>query len=66
MITYDPFWKTLKRQNISQYALIKHYGVSTGQLARLRANCNVSTYTLNKLCNILNCDIIDIIAYRKD
>ena len=66
MITYDPLWKTLKEKGISQYNLIKYHNFSTGQLARLRANCNVSTYTLNRLCNILDCQIKDIIAYRKD
>ena len=66
MITYDPLWKTLKEKGISQYKFIKYHSFSTGQLARLRANCNVSTYTLNRLCNILDCQIKDIIAYRKD
>ena len=66
MIVYDKLWKTLKEKNISQYKLIKKYHVSTGQLDRLRKNGNVSTYTLNQLCEILDCDLFDIIEYRKD
>lgn len=54
------------KKNISQYRLIKKYHVSTGQLDRLRKNGNVSTYTLNQLCEILDCDIFDIIEYKKD
>ena len=27
MIKYDPLWQTLKAKNISQYQLIKNYGI---------------------------------------
>lgn len=66
MIVYDRLWQTLKDKNISQYKLIKEYGISTGQLDRLRKNANVSTYTLNMLCSILDCDLSDIAAYEKE
>lgn len=65
MIVYDRLWETLKRKNISQYKLIKNYNISTGQLDRLRKNGNVSTYTLNQLCEILNCKLEDIAEYKK-
>lgn len=60
MIVYDKLWETLKRKGISQYKLIREYKISTGQLDRLRKNDNVSTYTLNQLCTILDCDLSDI------
>lgn len=66
MILFDKLWRTLKAKNISQYQLIKKYHISTGQLDRLRKNENVSTYTLNHLCNILDCELFDIIEYKKD
>ncbi|MCH5201873.1 MAG: helix-turn-helix transcriptional regulator, partial [Oscillospiraceae bacterium] len=50
---------------ISQYKLIKNYNISTGQLDRLRKNGNVSTYTLNQLCEILDCKLEDIAEYKK-
>lgn len=65
MITYEPFWETLKSRNISQYTLIKKYNVSTGQLSRLRANNYVSTHTIDMLCQILDCEVQDIIQYRQ-
>lgn len=34
MIVFDPLWETMKRRGISQYALIKEHGVSTGTLVR--------------------------------
>ena len=45
MIVFDKLWQTMKDKNISQYKLIKEYGISTGQLDRLRKNGNVNTYT---------------------
>lgn len=66
MIVYTKLWETLKQRGISQYKLIRQYGISTGQLDRLRKNENVSTYTLNALCEILVCDLSDIATYIPD
>ena len=65
MIIFDRLWNTMREKNISQYKLIKEYGFSSGQLDRLRKNENVSTYTLDQLCQILDCDLEDIAEYRK-
>ncbi len=66
LICFDKLWDTLREKNISQYKLIKDYKVSTGQLDRLRKNGSVSTYTLNMLCSILNCQLSDIAEYKPD
>ena len=66
MIVFDNLWKTLEKRKISQYKLIKNYGISTGQLDRLRKNGNLNTYTLNGLCDILDCKLEDIPEYKKD
>ena len=65
MISYQPLWDTLKKKGISQYQLIQKYHVSAGQLSRLRANQNVSTNTLNMLCEILDCELSDVACYQK-
>lgn len=64
MIVYDRLWETMRRRGVSQYKLIKEYGFSSGQMDRLRKNENVSTYTLDKLCDILNCDLEDIAEHK--
>lgn len=66
MIIYDKLWQTLKQKGISQYKLINEYHVSSGQLDRLRKNSNVNTYTLNQLCEILDCKLEDIAEYISD
>ena len=65
MISYEKLWETMKEKNISQYKLINEYHISAGQLSRLRANSHVSTHTLDLLCEILDCNIEDIITYKK-
>ena len=63
MIVFDKLWETMKTQGVSQYKLIKNYGISTGQLDRLRKNGNVSTFTVSQLCKILGCRLEDIAEY---
>ena len=66
VIIYDRLWKTMKQKKITQYALIKKYKISTGQLDRLRKNENVSTHTLDSLCKIMNCRLEDIAEFKPD
>lgn len=66
MIVYNRLWATMKERGISQYKLMRQYGVSGGQIDRLRKNANISTYTLNQLCKILDCRIEDIAEYIED
>ncbi len=66
IITYEPLWDTLKRKGISTYVLIKDYSFSKGTLDSLKHNRNISTATLNDICNMLNCDISDVIKFAPD
>lgn len=66
MISYDPFYKTLKEKNISTYKLINVYGISRSLLDRLKHNKPISTVTINDLCSFLDCKVEDILIYIKD
>lgn len=66
LISYEKLWKTMKEKGITQYSLIKKYHVSTGQLSRLRSNSYVSTHTIDMLCDILDCDVEDIMTHVRD
>lgn len=66
MISYEPFYKTLKNKNISTYKLINQYGVSRSLLDRLKHNKPISTVTLNDLCSILKCNVEDILMFTED
>ena len=66
MIVYDKLWDIMQQRGISQYRLIREFGFSAGQLDRLRKNGNVNTFTLDRLCKILDCELSDIAQFRED
>ena len=61
MVSYDKLWETLKCRGITQYMLIHTYHISSGQLNRLKNNLPVNTNTLDKLCQILKCNVEDVV-----
>ena len=64
MISYKPFYRTLKKKGITQY-LLKHMGVSSEVFTSLKHNRSISMHTVNKLCHLLDCDIKDIVKIIK-
>lgn len=69
MITYEPLWETMKRKNATTYTLRfkgNPYNVDSSTIRRMKAGLSVSTNTLDAICNILDCDILDIIQYIPD
>ena len=66
MISYCKLWTVMKEKGITQYALIKTYHISAGQLTRLRRNESVSTHTIEVFCKILQCQPGDIMEYIAD
>ena len=66
MISYEPFYKTLKIKSISTYKLINQFGISRSLLDRLKHNKPISTVTLDDLCKILECNVEDILTYIPD
>ena len=60
MISFNRLWETMEKRKISQYRLIKEFGLSSGQMSRLKKNTYVSTHTLETLCRILDCRIEDV------
>ena len=66
MISYEPFYNTLKQKGITTYKLITKYNISRGLLDRLKHNKPITTVTLNDLCSILDCNVEDIMTFIKD
>lgn len=66
MIVFDRLWETMKAKNMTQYKLITMYGISPGQITRLKRNENINSHTINILCEILDCQVEDIMEYKKD
>ena len=65
MISYEPFYQTLKKKGVSTYKLINTYGLSRSLLDRLKHNKPITTVTIDDLCAFLDCNVEDIIVYTK-
>ena len=66
MITYEPFWDTLRHSDESTYTLIKNHHISSSTIDKLRKNKPLNTTTINDLCRILNCPYNPASHKRKD
>lgn len=66
MIKYDRLWQTMKEKGITQYDLYTTYNVNRSQINRLKHNHNVEVNTIDKLCNILHCNVEDIMEHVED
>ena len=63
MISYEPFWNTLRSSVESTYTLINKYRISSSTIDKLRKNKPVNTTTINDICRILNCRVEDVMLY---
>ena len=66
MISYENLWNVMREKGITQYALIKNYHISPGQITRLKRNESVSTHTIEMFCKILDCEVGEIMRYIPD
>ncbi|MBR2012947.1 MAG: helix-turn-helix domain-containing protein [Clostridia bacterium] len=64
MISYKPFWETLKKKEITTYALINKYGISSATIDRMKKGKGISTMKIDDFCRILECEVSDIIKYQ--
>lgn len=66
MISYAPFWETLKRKGISTYMLREKCNISPNTLTRMKQNKYLSMRTIEDLCKILDCRLEEIAEYIPD
>jgi len=66
MICFERLWKTMEAKNVSTYQLREQCGIDSKTIRRLKANENMETKTLNKLCDVLKCSLEDIAEYIPD
>lgn len=69
MISFEPLRKILKERNISTYYLRNKCGafnLDSKTIQRMMNDQSVSTYTINAICNILDCKPEDIMDFHAD
>lgn len=66
MIVFDKLWVLMEEKGVSTYTLREKCGIDSKTVRRLRANENIETKTLNKLCAVLGCKLEEIAEYIED
>ena len=64
MISYEPFWRTIKEKGETTYSLIYKHGISSATIDRMKKGKGISTAKIDDFCAILNCRVEDIIEYK--
>lgn len=63
MISYEPFFRTLENKKITSYRLGK-MGFPLTTYHSIRKGKHISTQTIDALCELLDCDVTDILEYK--
>lgn len=66
MIVFDKLWIEMEKKGVSTYRLREECGIDSKTIRRLKANDNIETKTLNKLCAVLKCKLEDIAEYIEE
>jgi DNA-binding Xre family transcriptional regulator len=64
-LNYNKLWKLLIDKNINKTQLCEMTGISTNAMAKLGKNESVQLDVLVKICEVLNCNIEDIVEIKK-
>ena len=66
IITFDRLWITMEQKGVTTYTLREKCGIDSKTIRRLKANENIETKTLSRLCSVLDCRLEDIAEYVED
>jgi DNA-binding Xre family transcriptional regulator len=64
MISYDPLYEYMEKNHITTYALFKA-GFNSATYYNMKKGKSVSINTINQLCEILDCEVSDVMKYVK-
>ena len=65
-ISYNGLWKLLIDKNMKKTDLMDQIAISSGTLAKMGRNEEVSLSVLTKICEKYGCNYGDLISYEKD
>ena len=66
MISYEPLWKTMEETGITTYALIHKYNINPRTIHNLKHNKSITLFTMERLCQILDCQAESIVVFLPD
>ena len=65
-ISYQPLWNTLKERGMRKEDLRLAAGLTTNMIANMGKGQNISMETLVRICEALNCGIMNVIKLEQD
>ena len=65
-ISYKPLWHTLVERNMRKEDLRLAAGLTTNMIANMGKGKHISMDTLIKICETLDCGILDVIELVRD
>ncbi len=65
-ISYQPLWNTLKERGMRKEDLRHAAGLTTNMIANMGKGKNISMETLVRICEALNCGIMNVIKLEQD
>ena len=65
-ISYQPLWNTLKERGMRKEDLRLAAGLTTNMIANMGKGKNISMETLVRICEALNCGIMNVIKLDQD
>lgn len=66
MMSFEPLWETMEQKGITTYKLINNYNISRGTLDNLKHDRNVTLTTVERICEILDCKVENVVVYQKN
>ncbi len=66
MISYSPLWQTMEKRGETTYTLINKYGINPRTVNNLKHDKSITMYTLERLCQILDCQAEQIVLFLPD
>ena len=63
---YSPFWELMKKNDVTQYALLKSGIIDNKTLDGIKKNKNLTLKVIGRLCNFLECTPNDLIKFDYD
>lgn len=65
-VSYNGLWKKLIDKNLQKKDLTNDLNISSTTIAKMGKGEMVSMNVLERICKYLNCDIGDIMSFKKD
>ena len=64
--SYKPLWKLLIDKEMNKKRLMELTGISKSTVDKMYRGENVSLEVIDRICRQLDCDVSDVVSYRRD